>query len=300
MAKMKLTTKFTWSILMLTTIMIVVTTLAIAFGVYRLAESRVRYGLIQDVNNVITNNLTIVDGQIRQKDQVDGQTLGVVLRSKELSALIVDTKGLILARYGIYRDLPDNMLKIEPITKGHYIDQNIGNYGLFDMYTAPIRNGNDIYGYIRMTRKNTEISLLQNAILAVVLVLLPLSWILSVLFSYVIAKKVVNPIIKRERQMTENISHEFKTPLTRIASNLQVGKIKEAEHEVLELGGNVDALLSLAVWEKTDEKCDLTPIINHLTKLIPDNITVTISMPRKMIVPPAPVTCDDHLEKYLG
>jgi signal transduction histidine kinase len=89
--------------------------------------------------------------------------------------------------------------------------------------------------------------------------------------------------MKRERQITENISHEFKTPLTRIASNLQVGRVKEAEVEVLELGGNVDALLSLAIWDNAKENTDLIPIIKHLKKLIPDELSVNIILAKKIL-----------------
>jgi len=330
MAKINLTTKLTLGVATLTTVMVVMTTIGIGYGVYSVTESKVRDELIGDVNNAINNNLTIIDGQIRQKDQVDGQTLGVVLRGKELSALIVSTDGTVLARYGIYHDLSANFLKIESIDKSVYEDITIANYGLFDVYTAPIRAGNDIFGYIRMVRKNTEIAILQSAILTVTLVLLPLSWVIAIGFSYFMAKRITEPMtklvdhlesikpesmqiivdspkmdheiyvvtsalndlilrlrnnLKREHQITENISHEFKTPLTRIASNLQVGNVKDAELEILELGGNVDALLSLAIWEKTDETCDLVPIIKHLVKLIPSNFDNTITIPKKLIVP---------------
>jgi signal transduction histidine kinase len=91
--------------------------------------------------------------------------------------------------------------------------------------------------------------------------------------------------LKRERQITENISHEFKTPLTRIASNLQVGKVKEAEREVLELGGNVDALLSLAIWDQHEEQSDVVGVLKHLTKLIPSRIGIEIKLPKKMMTP---------------
>lgn len=329
MGKIKILTKLTWGIVILTTMMVVMTTLGIAYGVYFVTETRVRDELISDVNNVITNNLRIVDGQIKQKDQLDGQTLGVVLRGKELSALIVTSKGEVLARYGIYRDLPDDQLIVEPIDKGSYGDLPIANYGLFDIYTAPIKAGSDVFGYLRMARQNTEIEILKSAIWAVVLVLLPLSWSLSLIFSYFLAKRITDPMTKlvkhlesikpesmqqivdspkmdyevsvvsqainslikrlkenlrRERQITENISHEFKTPLTRIASDLQVGKIKEAESQILELGGNVDALLSLAVWNKTDEKCDLIPILRHLSKLVPSRLNVQSDLPKKLII----------------
>lgn len=330
MGKINILTKLTWGIVILTTIMVVITTLGIAYGVYFVTEKNVRDDLINDVNEAISNNLKIVDDQVVQKDQPNGQTLGVVLRAKELSALIVSTNGEILARYGIYRDLPSELLTIKPVVQGKYEDITITNYGLFDVYTAPIKAGNDVFGYLRMARQNTLIAILRSAIWAVVLVLLPLSWGFSLIFSYFLAKRITDPMtklvrhlekinpesmklivdspkmdyevgvvsqainalikrlgenLKRERQITENISHEFKTPLTRILSDLQVGKIKEAGNEVMELGGNVDALLSLAIWEKTEERCDLARIIKKQLLHVPKNLQLAVAVPKKLMIP---------------
>lgn len=90
----------------------------------------------------------------------------------------------------------------------------------------------------------------------------------------------------RQKQITENISHEFKTPLTRIASYLQVGRTKEAEAEVLELGGNVDALLSLALWEGgTGGVSDLVEVIRKMTEVVPASLQLELDLPKKLITP---------------
>lgn len=330
MGKIKLSTKLTWGIVVLMTSMVVLTTVGIVYGVYRLTEQEIRASLVQDLKIVLTDHLTIENNKIKQQDKEQAQALGAFLRTKDLSLLIVTENEEILARYGIYRDLPDNYLKIEPVSQSVYKDLTIDEYGLFDTYIAPIKANGKAYGYLAIARKNIEIDILKKTIWAVGAVLLPLAWGLSLIIAYVMARWITRPMtrlveylekikigsmqsitesskmdyevsvvvtaindligrlkanLERERQMTENISHEFKTPLTRIASNLQVGKVQGALDEVIELGGNVDALLSLAIWEGTNEQCDLVPIIKHLAKLIPSNLKVEVAMPKKLITP---------------
>jgi|GEM_PF-2144781 len=68
----------------------------------------------------------------------------------------------------------------------------------------------------------------------------------------------IRATIKRQREISENLSHEFKTPLTRIATRLGLlsGKIKAddrrivdvATAELVDLGEQVDGLLDVAIY----------------------------------------------------
>ncbi len=329
MGQVKFATKLRRGIFGVVTLAVLFTIVGLSFGLFLHTESHIKQNLILVTGDIIRDKLRISDGEIRQKEADDGHTLGVELRAKDLSAIIVDKDGQILARYGIYRDIEGDELEISK-SEMKYEDRDIKGYGLFDTYTVPIKSGDDIFGYMRIIRKNNEVQIIKDTIGLVILFVLPISWLFAYFFSYVLVKRITRPLrrlvkhlenvepasmntildspsmdhevrvvtrsinglierlknnLKRERQITENISHEFKTPLTRIASNLQVGKAKEAETEILELGGNVDALLSLAIWEKNDERCDLVTVIKHLAKIVPKNLKVELQLPKKIIVP---------------
>ncbi len=329
MGRVTFATKLRIGIFGVVTLAVLFAITGLSFGLFVHTESHIKQNLISVTGDIIREKLRINDGEIRQKEADDGHTLGVELRAKYLSALIVDKDGQILARYGIYRDIEGDELEISK-SEMKYEDRDIKGYGLFDTYTVPIKAGDDIFGYMRIIRKNNELQIIKDTIGLVILFVLPISWLFAYYFSYVLVRRITRPLrrlvkhlenvepatmntildspsmdhevrvvtrsinalierlkenLKRERQITENISHEFKTPLTRIASNLQVEKYKEAEQEVLELGGNVDALLSLAIWDNRKEKTDLVPIVRHLTKLVPSNLVLTVELPKKMITP---------------
>jgi len=329
MGQVTFATKLRYAIFGVVTLAVIFAISGLSFGLFAHTESHIKQNLIDVTSEIIKEKLRINDGEIRQKEAIDGHTLGVELRAKDLSALIVDVNGNILARYGIYRDIEGEELNI-PASEAKYEDRNIKGYGLFDTYTVPIKSGDEVFGYMRIIRKNNELQIIKDTIGLVILVVLPISWLFAYYFSYILVNRITRPLrrlvkhlenveptsmntildspkmdhevrvvtrsinalierlrenLKRERQITENISHEFKTPLTRIASNLQVQKYDEAEQEILELGGNVDALLSLAIWDNRKEVTDLVPIIKHLAKLVPSELLLDLKLPKKLLTP---------------
>lgn len=327
----KLTTKLVWGIVGLTSLVVLLTTAALSVGIYALTERGFKSLLVDGAKEVIVDYLKVEVGVIYAQDRPDGQTLGVMLRNRDLSATLVDAQGVVLARYGVDKDLPEILPPVKRAKSGMYEDIRVEGYGIFDTYTVPIKAGQEIYGYLRIMRKNTELVILRNAVLGVSVILLPVAWLLAASVAWQMGKRLTAPLqmlvthletvkpedetqeikgslqmdhevwvvsqalnklmarlresMKRQKQITENISHEFKTPLTRIAGNLQVGKVVEAEREILELGGNVDALLSLSIWEKTEEQTDILPIIKEQLKLVPKTLKVECKLPKKLIVP---------------
>lgn len=331
----KLTTKLTWGIVGLTSVMVVLTTGAIALGIYALTERSFKIMLSSGAREVIVDYLRVENGVIYQQERENGLSLGVLLRNRDLTATIIDKDGQVLARYGVDRDLPNELPLVSPVATGQYADIKIADYGVFDTYTVPIKAGDQVYGYLRIMRKNTELLILRNAVLGVGIVLLPLVWLVSASVAWIMGRRIVAPLhllvkylesirpeederviygspqmdhevwvvsqslnrlitrlhdsLKRQKQISENISHEFKTPLTRIASSLEVGRIVEAKNEVLELGGNVDALLSLALGAKTEANVNIVPIIRRQLKQVPLDIKVTSNLPNKLLTPlPSP------------
>lgn len=326
----RLSTKLTWGMIILVSVVVVMSTVAIAGGVYFLTEQSIKTSMISNTNRVILNYLSVENGQIIQKQSEDRSSLAAYLRNLDVSAIIVDTEQNVLAKYGVYRDWGSEWIKVKVVNGGKYEDQLVGEYGMFDFYTVPIKFEGQVKGYLQVARKNNEIGIIGRALKIVVSIIFPLAIVMAIVMAYWTARRVARPLQKlstklesiegqslplitltpkmdyevwvvtralnnlierlrihlaRERQITENISHEFKTPLTRIASNLQVGRVEEAEAEVLELGGNVDALLSLSIWEKTNETSDLVPIMKRLIKLVPKRLGVEVIMPKKLVTP---------------
>lgn len=120
---------------------------------------------------------------------------------------------------------------------------------------------------------------------------------LVVTFNQLLAK--VAETISRERELTENISHEIKTPLTRLSTTLQaiVGqvpvsikpKIAELTRESLQMGRTVETILSIAraklaptgkAWKLTTLIAELgreLEITDRLITKIPQKEVLTIS-----------------------
>ncbi len=97
----------------------------------------------------------------------------------------------------------------------------------------------------------------------------------------------VKKVMARQREVAENISHEFKTPLTRVASGLQLlsGKVERAEQrtirqierEIVDLGKSVDAILAVATEPKAVKgktTISVESLINETLVLVPKNLKV--------------------------
>lgn len=327
----KLTTKLIWGVVGLSSLVILLTSLALSSGIYILSERGYKSMLASGAQSIIYDYLRIEDGKIFQTEREDGDTLGVMLRSRDLSAIIVDKDGNTLARYGVEKDLGSREIPVEKVESPEYEDVRIDEYGIFDTYTVPLKANGITYGWMRLMRQNSEVVILSQAIKGVGIVIVPLSWLIAGLVAWIMSRQITRPLsslveylekirpeeneqkivdspkmdyevwvvsqainklvtrirenLGRQQQISENISHEFKTPLTRIVSNLDVGKIAEAKKELLELGGNVDALLSLSIWEKNHDDCDVVAVIKDLVGTFPGGTRIKLAMPKKLLAP---------------
>ncbi|QQG41317.1 MAG: HAMP domain-containing histidine kinase [Candidatus Woesebacteria bacterium] len=103
----------------------------------------------------------------------------------------------------------------------------------------------------------------------------------------------------RQKRLAANISHEFKTPLARAVSSLEVvmttltsknkisiGKIK---NDLLQLGAKVDDLLETSLLMRTSkEKPKITNVarlVGSLVDDIPKNIKLTLNIPANFKIP---------------
>jgi two-component sensor histidine kinase len=195
------------------------------------------------------------------------------LRLNDLSLFIFDENNEVVARYGIYRNLDSETLKSLAKAK-EYEDRMILDYGEYDMYTK---------NNIQISSKNTILYILKGSLGKTIIIILPIIWFVSIAVSVFVAKIFISPIMK-----ARNISHELKTPLTRIVSTLQLliddvpfnlkEKIKNSYEELLNLGDHVDSILSMYSANKTySDKISIINIsreLNIFLNDIPKTITI--------------------------
>lgn len=112
----------------------------------------------------------------------------------------------------------------------------------------------------------------------------------------------VRIVVSRQKEVAENISHEFKTPLTRIVSSLQLLSLKvrgedkkalaKVITEVVELGQSVDTLLAVATEPRfvmeQPETMRLSPLITEMLTVVPETIAAKVEVPgeMKVAIPP--------------
>ncbi|MEI6690977.1 MAG: HAMP domain-containing sensor histidine kinase [bacterium] len=101
----------------------------------------------------------------------------------------------------------------------------------------------------------------------------------------------ISETLAKQREVVENISHELKTPLTRISSSLDVlssivnqsekSRFDKIRHEIIALGGNVDAILSMATESPSNNVHTfiVSPIVASVVRALPETQRVIINLP---------------------
>ncbi len=212
------------------------------------------------------------------------EELANYLRSNDLSLFIYNNNQETVARYGIYRNLDSKTLS-SFIDISLYEDRNILDYGEYDIYTKD---------NIQVAVKNNVLYILKKSFYISLVVLLPIVWVIAVIVSNFATKVILSPLL-----LAKNISHELKTPLARVATTLQVimddapknikNKIRYSVDELVQLGNNVDSLLSLSILnKKEDEQNKYTNIKRGIDKFlinIPKDIKQIVTISSNMIIP---------------
>ncbi|WP_413536755.1 sensor histidine kinase [Carnobacterium divergens] len=222
-------------------------------------------------------------------------------------------------------DLPKNMeqkrqgsgpgiLPIEWNKKGEILNQDaIGelNYALFNQLTLDttklgtvksVTVGDSSYRYIVFKAKNSInqdaayiqfiISVKAEEQLAasfgeILIVCSIVFWILSILASYVLARKSMRPILlswQKQTEFVENASHELRTPLTIIQNKLEGLLTKPNERIVDEIEP-----IALSLSE-----------IRHLSKLTSDLLWLSRADSNQTLLTKEPVLLNDFLAECLA
>jgi K+-sensing histidine kinase KdpD len=270
---MKLTTKLSLIVGIISTFIAIVSSYAVIQIAFQLTENQIK-------NNLIAKHKEA--GLLATPEK--STQLATYLRSNDLSLLIFDDKKTVVARYGIYRNLNTSALT-NLMTFSGYLDKNIENYGMYDIYTED---------NIQISTKNNFSSALQNAFGLNILVLSPIILVISLTSSLMVAKIALSPLTK-----AESISHELKTPLTRAVSSLQLiaedspqklrESINKVTQELIQLGGNVDTLLTLSLYKKKNIALKRTSNIEReferVKNILPSNLKFFCKIAKDLNVP---------------
>lgn len=270
--KLSLKTKLTLIVGFITTVVATIAVFFIVQIVFYSIESQIKRDLIK------------YHGEIQNLAKPEKSTeLANYLRTNDLSLYIFDDKKEAVAKYGIYRNLDSKTLS-EFVMLPQYIDKQILNFGEYDIYTSQ---------NIQVATKNNVLYILKKSFYLSLLILLPIVWIISSFAAAFATNVVLSPLLK-----AKNISHELKNPLARVASSLQVliddtpknikEQLNESAKELIQLGGNVDSILSLSLFKKSNNSENFTNIkreLDKLTKIVPKAIELKTKISPNLIIP---------------
>lgn len=273
MRQIKLTTKLAIIVGVISAFIAIVSSYAVIQIAFRLTENRIRDSLVRTHKEV---DLLAIPSKSNE--------LAVFLRSNDLSLLIFNEKHEIVARYGIYRNIDTKTILNLMDLKG-YMDKNIESFGNYDIYTED---------NIQIAIRNDFLNTLGSAFGLNLLIVSPIVLLISSFASLFVAKLVLSPLTK-----AESISHELKTPLTRAVSSLQViasdspvklkAEIDKVTSDLIQLGGNVDTLLTLSLYKKRNtvvaRTSDVKTEFEKVKNIVPINLKFDYKISRNMNLP---------------
>jgi len=152
---------------------------------------------------------------------------------------VMDSHGNIIFSTIDKTKLGDSKLSVNKFLTTYKIE-NIDNKRrkiLLRTYTTPIKSNKGIVGYVQVGQTYANLREILSESFFSLLLILPIIMILTWIIAYKTSKAVLQPVedsYRRLRQFTEDASHELKTPLSIIRTNIDVilGK-KHATNEEL-------------------------------------------------------------------
>ncbi|MBP9813991.1 HAMP domain-containing histidine kinase [Candidatus Woesebacteria bacterium] len=348
-----LSTKLIFTVGILASVIVTIATLVIGILVYVQTEQQIQQQLAQASQQIISEHLMGVNGNVVLQKKDEGASLVVLLRNMDMSLYIASASGASLAKYGIYRNINTGELAslfsekdMHQEKDETYKDVEVAKIGRLDVFTAPLRSGSTVVGYIQLTRVNYIWPVLVNSLFWALMIQLPITWIVSAivirwgtqttlaplreLVKKVEAMKVdelpetfslssrmdhdvrvltetlqalisrVRSSLTRQREMAQNLSHEFKTPLARVNARLSLMRphvkkvhqktLDEVIHEMVGLGEQVDGLLDVAIHEistlqSKNNHWKLQSLCRELIQSLPNPSRVMMEIPSQCVLP---------------
>lgn len=356
MGRISLSTRLTMMVGVLASCIVAIAAISIGMLVYVQSEHQIRNQLSSASTIIIKDYLMNEEGIVAHQAKDNGQSLVMYLRNMDMSVLLVNSSGLTIAEYGIYRNIKEadkknlfDTIVLEAVKRkgsGIYTDKELPQVGRLDTFTVPLRNGSEIIGYMQLSRINNIWPIITQSLLWALLIQLPITWVAAVymirwgtyrtlsplnelvstvetldidrlpesireparmdhdvLLLYKTLRALISRIrstLIRQREISLNVSHEFKTPLTRVITRLALivhevtpahkTVINSVMKELVDLGQQVDGLLDVATNETSmaqflSPSILLKPLIEELCTKLPRATHVAYHIPHDMKVP---------------
>ena len=193
---------------------------------YFFADQELKAAL-QDLSMQLTRDYLVVDaGGIKYAEQPSQVTVSELLRSKDISAAVLDSHIQPVTTFGIYRFAfeKDNVAQLAEINTGlqHSITSGKPVFShlttsdaLYEVYTVPLTNGSEIVGYIQLAKQSSFIARLNQLNLTMMLITIPPLVIIVWLLVYWIVKKFFKPLLSLitvfATVSTETLPHQLTT-----------------------------------------------------------------------------------------
>ncbi|MEK7166150.1 MAG: ATP-binding protein [Patescibacteria group bacterium] len=245
MRKLSLSTKIALLFSLSSTLIIIATGVFLSLIYYYQVEKDVKNYLSQRTNDIIREHITSENSELLYKRGPQGETLSSRVRDYDVSVVIFDRNFAQVGTYGIYRNLPanqgtenfmDKALFNRAVTarKPIYQDTLLSNGQVYDTYTVPLIENNQVLGVMQVAKEARLLNNLVETNLTIMLFILPVSILLSWISGYLVTKKSFDPLRKL-------ISYMQTVKVTHIPQ--QIARVNEQSQEIAALSQTFNQML---------------------------------------------------------
>jgi signal transduction histidine kinase len=234
----------------LNSILIILTIFSFAAIIYFYVNNSIKEALIAEAEEIITNHISIENERIIYKIAADGTTIEQDLVSDQASAIIYNSKLESIGNFGIFEIKQDmmktftennpenlNIIKEVQLNKKSQFTSKIKLYAEnnYEILTYPIVKGNATYGVVQVAIKTKQIDQLTSVAGTILLIILPISLLLSYILAQLFAYNAFKPIVLLLEKMHEIHGKNLK----------QRVEIEGAPNdEIVQLGSTFNEMLS--------------------------------------------------------
>lgn len=168
-------------------------------------EKDVHNELSARANDLIRQHIVYEDGLIRYRRGTEGETISSHLIDFNVSAVVYSLSGERIGTYGLYRNLsdrsqiwlllPDDLFtQVVTSQKPVYRDSTIESGRIIDTYTVPLLSAGTTIGIMQLAREATFLIFLRETFGLLLILILPLSVVVSWVLGYILSKKALSPL----------------------------------------------------------------------------------------------------------
>lgn len=209
---------------LVSTVMILLTGVSVAWILYAKTEQSVEQLLASHGRLLVNDHIVYVDNQIRFKRGDQGETITTHLRDVDVSAAIFDENFSLIGSYGIYKNItrePDwnsvarrDYLQAVAIAKtAKYLDQKFPSGSIYDTYTFPVIENSRVVGVIQVAKEAYILNQLTEALWLVVMFIVPLCVVVSWFVVALVTKWSLRPLLFLISYMRQAGAGHLPTPL---------------------------------------------------------------------------------------